>query len=232
MKRLTAGIAIMLIVVFGMLSVGTAHAKKDKKAKKDKVSTYEVTITNITRGQIISPPIVISHNKDFQLFSLGKSASPGLALLAEEGMPTDLETELSGMDSVFQFYTAEPPDNFILPGKSVTVEIETQKDFRFLSAAGMLVSTNDAFFAVRGVEVHKKDGMIMEARAYDAGSEFNSEMCAYIPGPPCGKHVHDDKGLPEGYVYIHSGIHGIADLEPADFDWRNPVATVTVQKVK
>ena len=99
MKRLTAGVAIILIVVFGMLSAGTAHAKKDK------VSTYEVTITNITRGQIISAPIVISHNKDFQLFSLGNPeypATPGLAYLAEQGMATILETELNALDSVYQ----------------------------------------------------------------------------------------------------------------------------------
>ena len=31
-----------------------------------------------TRGQIISPPIVISHNKDFQLFSLGNPHPPDL----------------------------------------------------------------------------------------------------------------------------------------------------------
>jgi hypothetical protein len=231
MKRLTTGIAIMLIVAYGMLSAGTAHAKK---GKKDKVSTYEVTITNITRGQIISPPIVISHKKDFQLFSLGNPASAGLALLAEQGDPTMLVTELSVIDSVFKYESAA---GGIGPGASMTVEIETKKDFRFLSAAGMLVSTNDAFFAVQGVEVRKKDGMIVEARAYDAGSELNSELCEFVPGPtttaPCpSPEVGHDPSDSEGYIYIHSGIHGIADLDPTDYDWLNPVAIITIQKVK
>jgi hypothetical protein len=220
MKRLNVGLAIALITVCGILVSGVAYAK-------DKTTLYAVTITNITRGQIISPPIVISHNEDFQLFSLANPASPGLALLAEEGMPTMLEAELGASDSVFQYNSA---GGGIPPGASMTVEIETKKDFRLLSAAGMLIFTNDAFFAFRGVEVRKKDGVTVDARAYDAGSEFNNERCDYVPG--CGGGGAHDPAAAEGYVYIHSGIHGIADLDPAEYDWLNPVATIMVQKVK
>ena len=231
MKRSNARLAIALIAACGILVSGVAFAKGKHK---DKGSSYEVTITNITRGQIISAPIVISHNKDFQLFSLGSPASAGLALLAEQGDPTDLVTELSGMHSVFTYESAA---GGIAPGESVTVKIKTKKGYDLLSAAGMLVSSNDAFFAVRGVDVHKKDPMIMEARAYDAGSELNSELCEYVPGPtttnPCLEdEVGHDPSASEGYVYIHSGIHGMVDLDPAQFDWQNPVATIMIQKKK
>ena len=222
MKRSNVRLAIALIAVCGILASGVAYAK-------DKGSFFEVTITNITQGQIISPPIVISHNKDFQLFNLGSPATDELAALAEDGMTGPLSGYLDTLDSVYQYNTA---DGGIPPGKSVTVTIETKKGFRLLSAAGMLVSTNDAFFAVRGVEVRKKDGPTVLARAYDAGSEFNSELCAYIPGPPCGNPEKRDTAGAEGYVYIHSGIHGIGDLDAAVTDWLNPVATVMVQKVK
>jgi len=94
----------------------------------------------------------------------------------------------------------------------------------------MLIITNDAFFAVRGVPARSKDNVTMFARAYDAGSEANNEMCAFIPG--CGGGGVRDTAGAEGFVYIHSGIHGIADLDPAEFDWHNPVATITVQKVR
>ena len=220
MTRLITSSAIALMVVFGMLVSGVAHAK-------DKKTLYEVTITNITQGQIISPPIVISHNRDFRLFDLAHPASPGLALLAEEGMPTVLEAELSRMDSVFQYNSA---DGGILPGTSVTVEIETQKGFRFLSAAGMLIFTNDAFFAVRGVKARSRGDVAAQAPAYDAGSELNSEDCTYIPG--CGGGGNHDPADAEGYVYVHSGIHGIGGLDPAEYDWNNPVATIRVQRVK
>jgi hypothetical protein len=215
---------IALIIVCSILVSGVADARKDKKT-----TVYSVTITNITRGQIISPPIVISHKKDFQLFTLGGSASEGLAALAEDADTTKLEEDLEESGSVYSFNKA---DGGIPPGESVTVVIETQKGHDLLSAAGMLVTTNDAFFAVRGVKARSKGDMAVEARAYDAGSEFNSELCAYIPGPPCGKHVHDDTTDAEGYVYIHSGIHGMGDLDPAVRDWQNPVATIRIQKVK
>jgi hypothetical protein len=223
MKRFSVRLAISLITVCGILVSGVANAN-------DKTTLYAVTITNITRGQTISPPIVISHNKDFQLFSLGNPespASPGLALLAEEGMPTTLATELSAMESVFQYSTAE---DGITPGTSVTVEIETKKSFRLLSAAGMLVNSNDAFFAILGVDARSKGDVTVNARAYDAGTEVNSEQCAYIPG--CGGGGIHDPAVAEGYVYIHSGIHGNIDLDPAEADWNNPVATILVQRVK
>ena len=230
MNRLIASSAIFVIVMCGILVSGVAYAK-------GKTTLYKVTITNITRGQIFSPPIVISHNKDFKLFRLANPATPGLALLAEEGMTGTLEAELGTMDSVFQYKTAEPPGNFIMPGASKTVEIETKGHFRLLSVAAMLVSSNDAFLAIRGVYARSWKDEAVDARAYDAGSELNSELCEFVPGPtttdPCSTpEIGHDPSTPEGYVYIHSGIHGMGDLDPADFDWQNPAATILVQRVK
>jgi hypothetical protein len=45
----------------------------------------------------------------------------------------------------------------------------------FISPAGMLVTTNDAFFAVRGVRVPLFRDDVTEADADDAGSERYSE---------------------------------------------------------
>ena len=70
--------------------------------------------------------------------------------------------------------------------------------------------------------------------AYDAGSERNDELCASIPGPffaECGGAGSGGKpGGGEGYVHIHAGIHGIGDLHPAQRDWRNPVAQITIRR--
>ena len=67
--------------------------------------------------------------------------------------------------------------------------------------------------------------------AYDAGSEADNELCAYRPGPPCGSvGVRATEGV-EGFVHIHAGIHGGGDLNPATYDWRNPVAKVSIQRI-
>jgi hypothetical protein len=223
MNRLIANSAITLIVMCGILVSGLSYAK-------DKERQYEVTITNITRGQTISPPIVISHSMDFQLFSLGNSAPTGLAELAEDGMTGPLSAYLDTLDSVYDHNDQSVEGGPIGPGASVTVLINTKKGFQLLSAAGMLVNSNDAFFAIRGVSARSKGNVVMEARAYDAGSEVNNELCAFIPG--CGGGGMRDPEGAEEYVHIHSGIHGIGNLEPAEADWNNPVAIVKVQRVK
>jgi len=39
-------------------------------------------------------------------------------------------------------------------------------------------------------------------------------------------------GQGEGFVHVHSGIQGIADLDAARYDWRNPIAKISVKRVK
>jgi hypothetical protein len=118
------------------------------------------------------------------------------------------------------------------PGQSVTVQVDRSMSFSRLSAVGMLVTTNDGFFSLDGEAIPLLQDATYYADAYDAGSEFNSEDCDFIPGPPCGSHNAHDPSEAEGFIYIHAGIHGVGDLAPADFDWRNPVAKITVRRVR
>jgi hypothetical protein len=220
MKRRKLASALGLIMVVGMLVSGIAHAEEGRR--------YDITITNVTRGQIISPPIVISHSRDFELFTLGASASPELAALAEDGLTEPLVNHLETLSSVLDHTVAPGP---LMPGASVTLRVLTRRGFRLISAAGMLVTTNDAFFAIRGIRVPRYGAKAVEAEAYDAGSEVNSESCEFIPGPPCGNGGSRDTEGAEGYVHIHAGIHGIDDLDPAMHDWRNPVVEVSIRRV-
>jgi hypothetical protein len=223
MKRLTLSFTITLIVIAGILASGVSYAAEEEG------TLYAVTITNITRGQIISPPVVISHNKDFQLFSLGEPATTGIGELAEDANVEPLIAHISTLSSVYEYVMAE---DAIPPGGSVTLGIMVQKDFKLISALGMLVTTNDTFFAIRDEKAPILKGKIVEAEAYDSGTEVNSELCEFIPGPPCGNGgVRDPEGA-EGFVHIHAGIHGIGDLAPEEFDWRNPVAEIIINPIK
>ena len=188
---------------------------------------YTVTVTNITRGQVLAPPAVIVHNEGYKLFDLGKPASQGLAKLAEEGDGSWLLSDAGASPFVMGTASGSGP---IMPGASATIEITTSKKFSSVSVAAMLVTTNDGFMAVRDVQIPSSGGIIAEAEAYDAGSEANSESCKYIPGPPCGQHVHD-MSAGEGYVHIHAGIHGIGDLTPSMHDWRGAVAQVEIKRI-
>ncbi len=197
--------------------------------------TYEVTLTNITGSQIISPPLVVVHAPELALFRPGQPASAELAMLAEDGNPGPLQNLLVGLDGVYGVAVADGP---ILPGASAVVTITADGPSGVLSAVGMLVTTNDGFFGVRAPELPRariQGGddltLVADAIAWDAGSEANTESCEHIPGPPCGSHEVRVTDGAEGFVSVHSGIHGIGDLPAATWDWRNPVVQVTVRRV-
>ncbi|MGH7408593.1 MAG: spondin domain-containing protein [Candidatus Methylomirabilales bacterium] len=61
---------------------------------------YEVTVSNLTRGQRFTPILVASHKGGVSNFTLGDSASSQLAFLAEDGGTGPLTTLLLGMPEV------------------------------------------------------------------------------------------------------------------------------------
>jgi len=188
--------------------------------------TYRITVTNVTANQIISPPIVVSHSPRTTLFQPGTSASPGLAALAEDADPGMFLSELDANPSVLDWVMAE---TVLLPGDRVTLEIEANGAHPLLSAVGMLVTTNDAFFGLDSFEVTggrwKKT---TTAPAWDAGTEANTESCEHIPGPPCGNPFVRVPAGAEGTVRIHPGIHGQGDLTIAGYTWLNPAVAIRI----
>jgi len=197
--------------------------------------TYEVKITNLTNAQIISPPVVASHFRDVTVFTPGQPASEPLAQLAEDGMAGPLSEALAANDYVYDVTAAEGP---LMPGASVTLQIATKGVYNRISAVGMLVTTNDGFFALDSAEVHTflfKKGGPRTSRylvpAWDAGSEANSEDCGTIPGPPCGNPgIRDTEGA-EGYVYPHPGMHGEGDLSLSGYNWQGNVVMVEITRI-
>lgn len=189
-------------------------------------SRLVVTITNIS-PQIISPPILVTHNWRFRVFSAGVPASPELAAVAEDAVADGLLAVLEADPNVLDHAIASGP---LMPGRRVTLEVDVAPFMDRLSAIGMLVSTNDAFFGLTNhridLPVNRVDHVF--APAWDAGTEFNSESCELIPGPPCGNPGVRDTDGAEGRVGIHTGIHGIGDLQPSMWTWNNPVVEITI----
>lgn len=195
--------------------------------------TYEVTITNVTEGQVFSPPVLVTHSRDVALFGVGETAIEELALMAEAGDGGPLAELASGLRQVGE---AQPTSAPIPPGASAVYTIGGAREFDVLSIVGMLVNTNDAFFAIDSQTLPRarRGSRTYYAAGYDAGSEGNNEDCAFVPGPACpdGSGNARSTGDAEGFVHIHNGVHGIADLAPDAYDWRNPVAKVTITRVR
>ena len=193
---------------------------------------FEVTVTNLTRGQVFTPILVASHREGVKLFTLGQPASVDLEVLAEAGDTGSLKAALAAYPHVREVTDSGAP---LPPGHSVTLTVQTGGGFDHLSVAAMLVPTNDGFFAANDIEGPPGNKLVTHfSPAYDAGTEPNDELCAHIPGPPTvcqGEGFNPSRVGAEGYVHIHAGIHGIGDLAPAAYDWRNPVAKITVRRV-
>lgn len=193
---------------------------------------YEVTITNITRGQVFSPPVLVLHSRDIALFEVGAPAIDELALVAEDGAGQPLADLISPLPQVFEAQATMAP---IPPGGSATYRISGPRS-SVLSIVSMLVNTNDAFFAIDSetLPFRRHATRTYDALGYDAGSEANNEDCAFIPGPACpaGSGNARAEVNAEGYVHVHRGVHGIADLAADAYDWRNPVARITVLRTR
>lgn len=216
MKRLAALPASLLL----------AAALTGAQAQSANGPMYEVTITNVTRGALFTPILVASHRTNVKLFDLGQPASADLAILAEDGDIAPLAQALRADSRVIDVANST---GLLEPGQSVTVRVAAQSADR-ISLAAMILPTNDGFIALNGVAAPRFGSEEHWVPGYDAGSEPNDERCAAIPGPQCGGEGASPSAGGEGYVHVHAGIHGIADLKAEEYDWRNPVAVVTIRK--
>jgi hypothetical protein len=214
MKRTLVMAVFAVVVVAGSTAV-TAQ------------NMVRVRITNVSK-QVISPPLVVTHSWKARVFIPGKPASDELSLLAEDGDPSELAALLSANDEVLDVAVAENP---LPPGETAVFELRRRGRFNRLSAVGMLVTTNDAFFGVENflIDLDPRNQRVF-APAWDAGTEFNNELCAFIPGPPCENPMIRDTVDAEGFVHTHPGISGRGDLSPADWNWQGPVVDILVIK--
>ncbi len=229
MKKLTG-----LKVPLGLTLVALALYGCNSSSSSD-TSTYEVTMTNVTANQPISPLAVVLHTASFQVWSAGTTASTGLEMLAEGGDNATFLTEAQASADVLQTATAT---GSLAPGGSETVTTTLNNSSGLLlSAAGMLVNTNDAFAGVDGVSL---DGLAVgesiqiAVAAYDAGTEANTETAATMPGTGGTGFdvVRDDVN---NFVTIHRGVVTLSDgLTTSALDeshrFDNPVMKVSVTR--
>ena len=198
-------------------------------ALADGKANYDVTITNLTNSITFTPILVASHRKPVTIFELGSPASKDLSMVAEAGNIAPLTATLKENKQVVDVQNS---GGLLAPGASVSVRVSAWRGAKLISIASMMLPTNDGFIALDSVEVPKSGSVTYYSPGYDAGTELNDELCANIPGPTCGGQGVSPEGVNEGYVHIHRGIHGIGDLYAPTYDWRNPVAKITITRIR
>ena len=203
-------------------------------------ASFNVTVSNLTNAQPLSPVAVIAHGAPFALFSVGEPATAGLEVLAEGGDNTALLDEADASGSVIATVSGAAP---IGPAGSETVSVEiTESNVATvrLSVGTMLVNTNDAFSGVNGMDIGGMAvGEVRMARAiaYDAGTEANTESAADIPGPVAGgEGFNAARSDRSDQVAMHAGVvsrdDGFATSDLTNqhrFD--NPVVMVRIERI-
>ncbi len=211
--------------------------------------SYEVTITNLTAGQPLIPPVVATHGQPLSIFQIGEPASFELKEIAENGNNVPL-LDLLGADSkVSTVLQAGPPP--LVPSAdpggtgfpdSVTFTIAANQGAKYLSFASMLICTNDGFTGLDSVHLPKSVGesVTVFTNGYDAGTELNTEDFADMV-PPCqgligvssgaaGTGVSDPTLAEGGVIGTHPGILGGVDLVPGTHGWMGSVTQVEIER--
>lgn len=234
MRRNRRAALVLILALSASMAVAVAPAAATGGDVND--YTYRVTVENLTDNQTLTPVVAATHKSSFRLFKTGRAASNGVQQLAENGGVPVLADELASngrVEAVEVIGTAP-----LAPGTAATGLISTDRHHRRLSLASMLICTNDGFAGRSSMRLPGSVGheRTFYARAYDAGTEVNTE--AYVDlVPPCDSAGGSEMSNPDlaenGVVRRHAGIvGGIGDLTDADHGWDDPVMKITIERVR
>ena len=183
---------------------------------------FGLTLENLTSGQPITPPVVVVHDPNVDVFDYtSPDELDGIDDLAEGGVQDDLVATLSRMPGVVWVYDLDSGGP-IIPGATYTEGKLYGVAGADVTPVGMFACTNDAYIRVTG-GVMSAGGVVSfgdpsTALVFDSGSEKNDETMATIPclgGPEAAL----SEGLGEGERSLHAGIVGNADLSKETHGW-------------
>lgn len=231
--------AIKLLLITVLLAPLFACSDNDDPQPMNSNAIFEISVTNATNGQPLTPVAAVAHTAGYQPWALGSAASMGLEMLAEGGDVSQFITEADADTNVAA--TTSSTSGPFGPGATETVmlEVEPSSDLQ-ISVAAMLANTNDAFTGLANVAVGSLlagDSLTMMARVYDAGTEGNSESMASMPGPAAGGEGFNAARDDSDYVSIHAGVVTADDgLTTSALNeshrWIGPAAKITITRMQ
>ncbi len=123
--------ALTVVAIAGTFAYSTVASGDSDRGRSQ---NYEVSITNITKSQILSPAVVATHSDRFTpLFTLGSPASAELAGVAEDAMVQPLIDALNADPTVSKVELLTGVNGPILPGETATITIKSTGNSREIS---------------------------------------------------------------------------------------------------
>jgi len=220
------------LVAIGLCSiVATAHTAEPAISLSSplpdaELVSYQITFTNQTIGQPMTPPVVAIHDPNVNLFEVGEVASDEIQAIAEVGNNEPL-VEFFGSFNVPGIYsdTGVAGEATFGPGESVTINLSTLVASHVFSAVNMIVCTNDGITGVDSVALPTdNDPVVFMAQPYDAGTRVNQDN-SYSFLPSFCRTSSDGQIIrlfeaplnePRGVIAAHEGQSGIANTQPGN----------------
>jgi len=232
------------VSVLGMgIALGACSSSNDPQVPSRDEIEFEITVTNLSAGQPMSPVVVALHQNSYQAFQTGSPASVELEQLAEGGDNSALLTALGVNNAVLDEVGGS---GAIAPGASEVFELSAAEDALgtlSLSVLSMLVNTNDAVVAVNNQSLASmaiNETLNFYALSYDAGTEANTEAADTIPGPAAAGGVREGFNAARDDIHdkvsIHAGVVTQADglstsVLSETHRWDHPSVKVSVVRV-
>lgn len=139
---------------------------------------------------------------------MGGPASLGLEKLAEGGDSSAFIAEAAANSAVITSSTTTSGPFAAGSSQSVSLTGKHASDLS-ISVATMLANTNDAFTGANSIAIGQLqvgESLSINSRAYDAGTEVNSESLGTIPGPADnGEGFNSSRAGDVDRIAIHSG---------------------------
>jgi len=242
-------LSLKLLASVGLVAAAALAAVTTGYGSTPELSTYRVTLVNLTSGQPFSPPVAATHQKAIRMFEVGELASDELAAIAQAGDEASMFRRFSASDQVTQAVdvgrpvtrSGHPVGGFT---DTVTFEIAAAPGDKF-SLATMLICTNDGFLGLDAVKLPKHGSQEFFLAGYDAGREQNTERSEDLVDPCSALGPLPLRGDPNGnrdsgpgittspteQIQHHPGIAGNADLSVASHSWTDPVAKVSIERI-
>ena len=200
-------------------------------------ANYEVVVTNMTNAQALSPVAFVVHKTGFTAFTLGERAEHAIQVLAESGDNSNFLAAANG--NAFVLNTSSSTGT-LLPGTSETYRFQvasSEVSNLRLTALSMLTYTNDGFAGIDAYNINYMavgQEIRIEATAYDAGTEANTETTTTMPGTN-GEGYNGDRDDIVNFVHLHAGVVGNVDLGSShlspDYRFDNPVMEISIRRL-
>ena len=199
LQRLALGLALMVVLLPHFTLAESQSA------------TYRVTFTatwskkthphaGFPERPFFSPLIGGVHSDRAVYWKVGALASPGIKLMAEEGIPDSLASDVKAdVDHGLALAVLSVPTTTDSPGSNTIAEFQITKTFPLVTLVTMFAPTPDWFTGVSGLSLVDEHGNWVKNKVvmlypFDAGTQQNGQYALHQPPEPKRRPIYSLSG--------------------------------------